>query len=485
MKQINLQKAKALLCSTGLLFAACTVGAQTQKGEDIDGKSAGDQSGVYVSMPNAETLAVGAWKNDLNGTDAGHVRVFIWNGARWVQKGEDIEGESAGDYAGRSVSMPNANTLAVGGPGNDAGHVRIYIWNGSAWVQKGLAIDGEAAGDRFGISVCMPDSNTLAIGATLNDGNGMDAGHVRVFKWNDSVWVQKGSDVEGEFADDLACIISMSDANTLAVGAPYNDKNGTDAGHVRVFRWNGSKWEQKGLNIDGDEMGDMFGWSVILRDSNTLAAGAVSNDKNGINAGLVRVFLWNGSAWVQKGLDVLGEKSDDFLGFSVSMPSSNMLAVGGPGNDAGHVRIYIWNGSAWVQKGLAIDGEAAGDRFGISVCMPDSNTLAIGAFDNDGNGTDAGHVRVYTMDNKSNVKNSFGSAFRAYPNPTPGELNIDLGAVHPTVEVTVRNALGQVVMHQSFSDIKTLQLSIPGEAGLYMVEVTSQSKIALLKVMKK
>jgi hypothetical protein len=87
------------------------------------------------------------------------------------------------------VSMPDANTVAIGGAGNDgnglfAGHTQIYAWDGAAWVQKGTDIDSEAAGDEAGFSVSMPDINTVAIGAANNDGNGIDAGHVRVYKLN-------------------------------------------------------------------------------------------------------------------------------------------------------------------------------------------------------------------------------------------------------------------------------------------------------------
>ena len=56
-------------------------------------------------MPDANTVAVGAYKNDGNGNDAGHVRVFEWNGSAWIQKGLDIDGEAAQDNSGESVSM--------------------------------------------------------------------------------------------------------------------------------------------------------------------------------------------------------------------------------------------------------------------------------------------------------------------------------------------------------------------------------------------
>src|SRR5690606_2223555 len=139
-----------------------------------------------VSMPDANTVAIGAYLNDGAGTDAGHVRVYAWNGSAWTQKGVDIDGVAPNDSLGASVSMPDPNTLAIGAVGNDningidAGHVRIYKWNGSNWVQKVADIYGVASGDKLGVSVSMPNANTVATGAHLNDGAGIDAGHVMV-----------------------------------------------------------------------------------------------------------------------------------------------------------------------------------------------------------------------------------------------------------------------------------------------------------------
>ena len=90
--------------------------------------------------------------------------------------------------SGISVSLDSdGDRVAIGaykndGNGSDAGHVRIYSWDGSSWSQLGSDIDGEAAGDRFGISVSLDsDGDRVAIGAYLNDGNGSDAGHVRIY----------------------------------------------------------------------------------------------------------------------------------------------------------------------------------------------------------------------------------------------------------------------------------------------------------------
>jgi hypothetical protein len=91
-------------------------------------------------------MAVGAIGNDGNGLPSrGHVRVYQYNGSQWAQMGQDIDGEAAGDESGVSISLNAAGTiLAVGANNNDGngtstdnrGHVRVYQYNGSGWVQK-------------------------------------------------------------------------------------------------------------------------------------------------------------------------------------------------------------------------------------------------------------------------------------------------------------------------------------------------------------
>ena len=98
------------------------------------------------------------------------------------------------DESGFATSLSSDGTrIAVGawlndGTGGDAGHVRVYEWNGSSWNQLGSDIDGEASNDRFGVGVSLSSDGTiLAVGAYFNDGNGIYMnGHARVFEWNGS-----------------------------------------------------------------------------------------------------------------------------------------------------------------------------------------------------------------------------------------------------------------------------------------------------------
>ena len=465
---------KLFFLAAGMLLSILTTNAQVQIGADINGDSTYDALGFSVSMPDANTLAVGAV---FTYNSKGYVKVYTFKDAAWIQKGVDIDGEAAGDWSGVCVSMPDPNTIAIGayhndGGGFEAGHVRVYTWSGTTWLQKGVDIDGEAVQDFSGWDISMPDANTVAIGALLNDGNGLLAGHVRVYTWSGTAWVQKGVDIDGEAAGDRSgTSVSMPDANTLAIGATNNGGGGIDAGHVRVYTWSGTAWVQKGVDIDGEAAGDVSGWDVSMPDSNTLAIAARLNYGGGIGAGHVRIYTWSGSAWIQKGADIDGA-AGDFSGWSVSMPDANTLAVGAPfHSDTGHVRVYMWSGTAWIQKGVGIDGEAAENWFGFSVSMADANTLAIGAPMNDEGGIDAGHVRVYTFTALDVSENSLSSLLNLYPNPASNILNVEVGSEYLNSAYSIFENTGRVVITGTLhSEVTSIQLGdLP--SGVYTISV--------------
>ena len=240
----------AAMTFLGVVYAPETIANTTisQLGLDIDGEAALDESGRSVSLSsNGSRVAIGAPNNDGTGSNAGHVRIFDWDGTAWTQVGADIDGEAAADYSGSSVSLSaDGSRVAIGAPFNNgaaayAGHVRIYDWNGTAWTQVGADIDGEAADDFSGSSVSLSaDGRRVAIGADNNDGAAgaaADAGHVRIYDWNGTAWDRVGADIDGEAAADLSgSSVSLSaDGSRVAIGAPFNNGAAADAGHTRIF----------------------------------------------------------------------------------------------------------------------------------------------------------------------------------------------------------------------------------------------------------
>lgn len=373
------------------------------------------------------------------------VSFFTYVVSGQTQIGLDIDSEAGGDYLGHSVSMPDYLTLGIGAPwndgnGNGAGHVRIYNWNGNAWVQKGSDIDGQEYWS-IGKVLSMPDANTIAIGApdAIKPNNGAEVGRVMVYSWNGTDWVQKGAELIGDTVPGsglnwfgIGKSVHMPNANTLAIGA-WQTSYMPSRGLVRVYEWNGVSWNRKGQSILGETIGDYSGNSLTMPDANTIAIGADYNGGNGIESGHVRIYEWNGTIWVQKGLDIDGEGTYNYSGYSVSMPSANTIAIGAVGNFnangvSGHARIYEWDGNSWVQKGIDIDGEHPGCFFGFSVSMPDENHVSIGGPGNNHNGNNSGHVRVYTF--SSVTVEEVNPVIRVSPNPAKSHLIIETDESH-------------------------------------------------------
>eukprot|EP00580_Thalassiosira_gravida_P016625 CAMPEP_0201665014 /NCGR_PEP_ID=MMETSP0494-20130426/6303_1 /ASSEMBLY_ACC=CAM_ASM_000839 /TAXON_ID=420259 /ORGANISM="Thalassiosira gravida, Strain GMp14c1" /LENGTH=950 /DNA_ID=CAMNT_0048143895 /DNA_START=339 /DNA_END=3191 /DNA_ORIENTATION=+ len=287
----------------------------TQLGQDILGEYDGDMSGISVALStDGVVLAVGANGNN-SGRVRVYRRDGTRFGSSWKKLGQDIEGEAVNDNSGKSIDLSaDGKILAIGAPfnsgnnGKQLGHVRVYHIDmnkdGPSWMQLGQDIDGEAAGDWSGRSVSLAaDGNILAIGANGNDGNGNSAGHVKVYRLeedyvDDLIWKRLGQDIDGEAAGDQSGVqLALSaDGTTLAIGANGNDGNGISSGHVQVYyredNTMGSGWKRLGHGIDGEAAGDNSGFSVSLSaDGKTVAIGSPWYSKtNGDKTGQVKVF---------------------------------------------------------------------------------------------------------------------------------------------------------------------------------------------------
>lgn len=161
--------------------------------------------------------------------------------------------------------------------------------------------------------------NRLAVGAARAP-SGFGPGQVQVFDYSSGLnsWTQVGATLQGEANDDaFGTSLSLSDDGAwLAVGAPTNNAGGAvDAGHVRVFELDSGTWAQRGTDIDGAAADDRTGQSVALSaNGRRLVTGSHNSDVAGVNAGLARVFDYNGSAWVPVGSPINGAAAGDTVG---------------------------------------------------------------------------------------------------------------------------------------------------------------------------
>jgi Flp pilus assembly pilin Flp len=469
--------------------------SQIQIGDNIYGEAVNDLSGTSISISgDGSIVAIGAYQNDGNGSNSGHVRVFQNISNTWTQIGADIDGDAADDRFGTSVSLSTDGTIvAIGAPNNNSntGQVRVYENISGVWTQIGGDIVGEALGDYSGFSISLSgDGSIVAIGAHLNDGNGSDSGHVRVYENNLGTWTQIGSDIDGDTAnDELGFSISLSDDGTiLAIGSPSKDIIPFNSGQVRVYENISGVWTQIGSNIDGEAGGDYSGHKVSLAgDGSTVAIGADLNDGNGSDSGHVRVYKNILGTWTQVGADIDGEAVDDQSGRAISLSyDGNIIAIGakyndGNGSNSGHVRVFQNISNTWQQIGIDIDGDLTNDNLGYSVSLSDNgNSIAISAPYNDSKASNSGYVAMYDLSaevlgisDEFVVKN-----FSVYPNPVSTSLYIQLTNELEFISASLFNYLGQSVLKTTKTSLNVSSLS----KGMYFLKVQTDKGIGIKKV---
>ncbi len=478
------------------LFPIICFGQWSQLGNSINGQAAGDQFG-YSTAISADGLivAVGANANDSNGNGSGQVRVFGYVNGVWSQIGADLNGESGGDQTGQSVSLSSDGSLvAIGEPLNNdlgytSGQVRVFRNINNTWSQVGQDLYGNNASAFAGRTVDLSaDGSVVAFGAPNSPVNGVQQfiGIVRVFEQQNNSWVQKGGDINGDgsiikFGESVSL---SDDGNIIAIGQTGNPGivPPTNIGRVKIYQFIGNQWVQLGSTIFGSFVNDEFGTKVSLSSSGTiLAIGSYS-------ANQVKVYQLVNGTWTQLGNTLLSQNLGDDFGASVSLSGSgSFLAVGArfnsvDGFNKGRTYIFENQNGTWTLVNSPISGVANGDLSGVSVAISQNGSrVLIGATSNDGSGVDSGHARVF--ENTSLSTSDFDSnSFSFYPNPTIDVVNFS--SKDRIENITIYNILGQEVLFQEVNssefvlDIKNLS------NGTYVGKLNNNNKSQSFKMIK-
>jgi hypothetical protein len=81
-------------------------------------------------------------------------------------------------------------------------------------------------------------------------------------------------------------------------------------------------------------------------------------------------------------------------------------------------------------------------------------------------------------------ENSLSNIF-LHPNPTNGELTIELGDITKEAKVSLTNSLGQVIFNQKFEITGSLKFNLDAPAGIYLLQFqTANGNIITKKVIK-
>ena len=300
------------------------------------------------------------------------------------------------------LSYRNGNnvTLAVTGPGdnNSSGAIWIFtsIDGGNTYAQSQKLIPSVFPGNTnnydcsIGTAMAM-NSNTIIVGGD-NQNTGWYVGGIWVFTNNNGTWSQLGPMLQGNnmqsnpWGDAQGGSLAISPDNTIFAEGASTDNNFT--GTVWIFTNNNGTWTSSTKLSPNDSIGSSnFGASISMSSSNVLAIGGPGDGSSGNNGqGLGAVWIFqnnvgnNSSTWTQIAkLVPSGSIGYPKFGGSVSIYNNVLLAVGGPQDSQGVGAVWIFqNVGSWIQVAKVVPSDNNGPSLFGTSVCLNGDTLVVG-----------------------------------------------------------------------------------------------------------
>lgn len=374
--------------------------------------SADHEFGYSIAV-DAGIVAVGARKDDDNGTNSGSAYLFDAFTGNQIVKLLPDDG-AAGDEFGFSIAIDNG-IVVVGSYRDDHNGITsgsAYLFDASTGEQlMKLISDDAASGDEFGFAVAI-DNGVVAVGAKRDDDNGSDCGSVYLFDAVTGAQLAKLLPEDGAADDNFGEAVSM-DSGILAVGAHGGDEFGPLSGSAYTFDISTLEQIAKLVPEIGTQ-GDFFGAAIGI-DNGIVAVGASYHSHYGKHSGAAYLFHASSGAQIAKVVPDDGWVFDRF-GYSISI-DDGIVAVGSfqdteSGFNSGSAYLFDASDGAQLDKLLASDG-TVGDKFGYSICI-DNGIVAVGAIGDDDAGSYSGSAYV------------FGSGAPSCPADVTGDAVVDV-----------------------------------------------------------
>jgi hypothetical protein len=256
-----------------------------------------DNFGWSVAV-SGDVIVVGANLDDESGPNSGAAYVFRKPEAGWTDMTETaklVPTDNAGnDEFGKAVAI-DGDVAVVGahydvdGQGSMVGSAYVYRYTGIGWRQEAkLEASDAAAHDRFGMAVAI-SGNTAVVGAWGDDDGGSMSGSAYVYErpptgWTDMTQTAKLTASDATAGDHFGWTVAV-DANSVVVGAPAHNWDGSGYGSVYVY----------------DEPAG--GWTDMTETARYAASDAVHEDDYGYAVAVSGNRLVAGSRWHDTGLN--------------------------------------------------------------------------------------------------------------------------------------------------------------------------------------
>ena len=476
-----------------LLLLPVLLFGQTQIGQDILGENndgIGSNEKIDISA-DGTTIIIGASSNDVINTNQGNAHVFKNINNQWVQVGASLTGDLERDKFGSNVCISSDGTIvSIGAQGDSTvtitlPYIKVFKLISGQWLQLGNTIGGNTVPDFTGYKHSLSADGSKLVMRSSNS--------VRVYELINDIWTQIGNTIENNIDNSRywGDIDISSEGNTFAVNlrelVGFDQNNLFYAHTVNIYRNISGAWTKIGQTLEGEEDDDQFGRSIDFSlNGNTIVIGAYLNSVNVSGSGQVKIFKFDGNSWIQKGESINGVDFGERFGRSVSISSfGNVITAGSykntsNGDLSGDVRVFQYLNNSWTQIGDSIIGDVAFDYLGSSVSLSgDGSKVVIGANGYDSNGGQSGLVRVFDLSQILTTNYiSLENTTLVYPNPSSQTIQIKVDYTTVIEGVVIYDMLGKKVLTQTSSSINVSAFN----TGTYTVKIATDKGVVVKQI---
>lgn len=374
--------------------------------DELTAWDAGDHNFGFRADIDGEVIVVGSPAYSSN---AGSAFIFRYDGTSWVQDHAVVEGSGTNWFLGWGVAVKD-DTLLIGVPGRPhysvpgvTGVVLVYRNVDGAWaLHSTIWNPGQQNSKEFGYSVAMRDRDTIVIGAPGDNWNGTASGSTWVYGYNSGTyqWEQLAGGPlhapDGVNGDQAGVAVAI-DGNRIVSGAYGDDDFGPTSGSGYVFTFDDDSYSVEKLPRSyGDDM-DQYGLNVGIA-GNTIVVGSFGDHYYDHNSGAAYIYEYEFGAWVEKQiLRRADAEAGDCFGLAVAIDGDNIL-VGAYGYDTpvygcGAAFLYRRVGGTWIEDGiLTAPVPEENDFFGQTVALDGDIAVAGASYQDLQGGADEVHV---------------------------------------------------------------------------------------------
>lgn len=390
-------------------------------------------------------------------------RIAAWDGVDWTSLGKGVRGGNSSYGTFIYGSRIYDNELYVWGDFDSAGTVAapdIAKWNGTSWSAIGMGSDNS-------IYCTALYNNQLYAGGTFKNMDGSSASCIAV--WDGNTWQAVGNNsLKGGYVHDL-----YEYQNELYAVGDIDSVNNVPCKYIA--RWNGTLWDTVagGMNwMTPNQPASLNYPGFVLTEWNgKLLVGSTTSDIE-LPAN-TNFYAWDGTQWSLFSSSYYMSKIRKFYKYNNKLYSCGREHIGPQS------RVWEWEPESgqWHSLGSGLYNT-------VMTLATYQGELYCGGLFNTRYGGRHNYISKWGNATSITIHHKNSPTINVFPNPVHTQLNVTYEDQITPEQISLTNALGQVVYSaKHFNTGEQIDVSMLA-AGIYYLKIQTAAGQSVFKLVK-